>query len=76
MVILQAFCKLVGIETLPVQDITPDQLAAAPFPQYTPLFSSIEVSFLPANSDNVTLLLGLALPSISVVCRVPVLENR
>eukprot|EP00878_Enallax_costatus_P037482 GHUV01042342.1.p1 GENE.GHUV01042342.1~~GHUV01042342.1.p1 ORF type:complete len:379 (+),score=81.54 GHUV01042342.1:277-1413(+) len=39
----QAFCKLVGLQTSPVQDITPEQIAAAPFARYTPPFSSIEV---------------------------------
>jgi hypothetical protein len=36
-VCVQAFCKLTGIETAPVQDITPEQLANAPYPRYQPL---------------------------------------
>jgi stearoyl-CoA desaturase (delta-9 desaturase) len=36
---LQAFCKLAGIQVSPVQSITPEELANAPYPTYQPPFS-------------------------------------
>ncbi|KAF6257723.1 delta-9 desaturase-like protein [Scenedesmus sp. NREL 46B-D3] len=39
----QAFCKLAGIQVSPLQDITPEQLAAAPFARYTPPLCNIQV---------------------------------
>jgi hypothetical protein len=41
---LQAFCKLAGIQVSPLQDISPEQLAAAPFQRYTPLLCNIQVT--------------------------------
>lgn len=36
---VQAFCKLAGIQVSPVQSITPEELANAPYPAYQPPFS-------------------------------------
>jgi hypothetical protein len=44
--LLQAFCKLAGIQVSPLQDITPEQLAAAPFKRYTPPLANIQVGWL------------------------------
>jgi stearoyl-CoA desaturase (delta-9 desaturase) len=35
----QAFCKIAGIQVSPVQEITPEQLASAPYPAYQPPLS-------------------------------------
>jgi hypothetical protein len=35
----QAFCKLAGIQVSPVQPITPEELASAPYPAYQPALS-------------------------------------
>lgn len=35
----QAFCKLAGIQVSPLQDITQEQLASAPYPAYQPPLS-------------------------------------
>ena len=39
----QAFCRLVGISTAPVQEVTPEQLANPPFAAYKPLLSELTV---------------------------------
>ncbi|KIZ04879.1 hypothetical protein MNEG_3079 [Monoraphidium neglectum] len=39
----QAFVKLLGIETSPKQDVTPEELANSPYTSYTPPLSNLTV---------------------------------
>lgn len=39
----QAFVKLIGITTSPKREVTPEELAASPYPAYQPLLSDVTV---------------------------------